>query len=135
MTKTSKSSKTKTFLLPKKQIKSLIKVLQKNTELLEVQLNNDLECQRQSVGRQIISNKKQMSHWLNVLDSNQDLREKINRKKEDRQSVEKVKIVAEKSHQSSVKKISKNSRRKTRKNIEKLTSSLENAFKEFGQHK
>ena len=76
-----------------------------------------------------------MSHWLNVLDSNQDLREKINRKKEDRQSVEKVKIVAERSHQSSVKKISKNSRRKTRKNIEKLTSSLENAFKEFGQQK
>ena len=135
MTKTSKSSKTKTFIVPKKQIKSLIKVLQKNTELLEVQLNNDLECQRQFMERQIISNKKQMSHWLNVLDSNQDLREKINRKKEDRQSVGKVKIVAEKSHQSSVKKISKNSRRKTRKNIEKLTSSLENAFKEFGQQK
>ena len=135
MTKTSKSSKTKTFIVPKKQIKSLIKVLQKNTELLEVQLNNDLESQRHLMERQIISNKKQMSHWLNVLDSNQDLREKINRKKEDRQSVGKVKIVAEKSHQSSVKKISKNSRRKTRKNIEKLTSSLENAFKEFGQHK
>ena len=135
MTKTSKSSKTKTFTVPKKQIKSLIKVLQKNTELLEVQLNNDLESQRHLMERQIISNKKQMSHWLNVLDSNQDLREKINRKKEDRQSVGKVKIVAEKSHQSSVKKISKNSRRKTRKNIEKLTSSLENAFKEFGQQK
>ena len=135
MTKTSKSSKTKTFIVPKKQIKSLIKVLQKNTELLEVQKNDDFECQRQSMERQIISNKKQMSHWLNVLDSNQDLREKINRKKEDRQSVGKVKIVAEKSHQSSVKKISKNSRRKTRKNIEKLTSSLENAFKEFGQQK
>ena len=135
MTKTSKSSNTKTFMVPKKQIKSLMKVLQKNTELLEVQLNNDLECQRQFMERQIISNKKQMSHWLNVLDSNQDLREKINRKKEDRQSVGKVKIVAEKSHQSSVKKISKSSRRKTRKNIEKLTSTLENAFKEFGQQK
>ena len=135
MTKTSKSSKTKTFIVPKKQIKSLINVLQKNTELLEVHLNNDQQCQRHLMERQIISNKKQISHWLNVLDSNQDLREKINRKKEDRQSVGKVKIVEEKSHQSSVKKISKNSRRKTRKNIEKLTSSLENAFKEFGQQK
>ena len=140
MAKSTKSSKPKSVTVPKKQIKALVKQLERNNKLLELSLQDD--HQRRFVEGQIISNKKQISLWLVTLDRSQDLREKINRKKDRGNiSVGKVKpidynIAATEGSLStahtSVKRISKNSRRKTRKNIEKLTSTLEKAFQEFG---
>ena len=133
MTKSTKSSKPKTVTVPKKQVKLLIKKLERNNELLELSLQGD--HQRRFVEVQIKSNKKQISLWLTSLDRTQDLREKINSKKDRDVSVGKVKRTDYSTAiaQGSVKRISKNSRRKTRKNIEKLTSTLEKAFQEFGQ--
>ena len=133
MTKSTKSSKPKTVTVPKKQVKLLIKKLERNSELLELSLQGD--HQRRFVEGQIKSNKKQISLWLTSLDRTQDLREKINSKKDRDVSVGKVKRTDYSTAiaQGSVKRISKNSRRKTRKNIEKLTSTLEKAFQEFGQ--
>ena len=133
MTKSTKSSKPKTVTVPKKQVKLLIKKLERNNELLELSLQSD--HQRRFVEGQIKSNKKQISLWLTSLDRTQDLREKINSKKDRDVSVGKVKRTdySTATAQGSVKRISKNSRRKTRKNIEKLTSTLEKAFQEFGQ--
>ena len=133
MTKSTKSSKSKTVTVPKKQVKLLIKKLERNNELLELGLQGD--HQRRIFEGQIKSNKKQISLWLTSLDRTQDLREKINSKKDRDVSVGKVKRTdySTATAQGSVKRISKNSRRKTRKNIEKLTSTLEKAFQEFGQ--
>lgn len=133
MTKSTKSSKSKTVTVPKKQVKLLIKKLERNNELLELSLQSD--HQRRFVEAQIKSNKKQISLWLTSLNRTQDLREKINSKKDRDVSVGKVKRTdySTATAQGSVKRISKNSRRKTRKNIEKLTSTLEKAFQEFGQ--
>lgn len=133
MTKSTKSSKPKTVTVPKKQVKLLIKKLERNNELLELSLQSD--HQRRFVEAQIKSNKKQISLWLTSLNRTQDLREKINSKKDRDVSVGKVKRTdySTATAQGSVKRISKNSRRKTRKNIEKLTSTLEKAFQEFGQ--
>ena len=133
MTKSTKSSKPKTVTVPKKQVKLLIKKLERNNELLELSLQGD--HQRRFVEGQIKSNKKQISLWLTSLDRTQDLREKINSKKDRDVSVGKVKRTDYSTAiaQGSVKRISKNSRRKNRKNIEKLTSTLEKAFQEFGQ--
>ena len=133
MTKSTKSSKPKTVTVPKKQVKLLIKKLERNNELLELGLQGD--HQRRIFEGQIKSNKKQISLWLTSLNRTQDLREKINSKKDRDVSVGKVKRTdySTATAQGSVKRISKNSRRKTRKNIEKLTSTLEKAFQEFGQ--
>ena len=133
MTKSTKSSKSKTVTVPKKQVKLLIKKLERNNELLELGLQGD--HQRRIFEGQIKSNKKQISLWLTSLNRTQDLREKINSKKDRDVSVGKVKRTdySTATAQGSVKRISKNSRRKTRKNIEKLTSTLEKAFQEFGQ--
>ena len=133
MTKSTKSSKPKTVTVPKKQVKLLIKKLERNNELLELSLQSD--HQRRFVEAQIKSNKKQISLWLTSLNRTQDLREKINSKKDRDVSVGKVKRTdySTATAQGSVKRISKNSRRKTRKNIEKLTSTLEKAFQDFGQ--
>ena len=133
MTKSTKSSKPKTVTVPKKQVKLLIKKLERNNELLELSLQSD--HQRRFVEAQIKSNKKQISLWLTSLNRTQDLREKINSKKDRDISVGKVKRTdySTATAQGSVKRISKNSRRKTRKNIEKLTSTLEKAFQDFGQ--
>ena len=133
MTKSTKSSKPKTVTVPKKQVKLLIKKLERNNELLELGLQGD--HQRRFVEAQIKSNKKQISLWLTSLNRTQDLREKINSKKDRDVSVGKVKRTdySTATAQGSVKRISKNSRRKTRKNIEKLTSTLEKAFQDFGQ--
>ena len=133
MTKSTKSSKPKTVTVPKKQVKLLIKKLERNNELLELSLQSD--HQRRFIEAQIKSNKKQISLWLTSLNRTQDLREKINSKKDRDVSVGKVKRTdySTATAQGSVKRISKNSRRKTRKNIEKLTSTLEKAFQEFGQ--
>ena len=130
MTKSTKSSKPKTVTVPKKQVKLLIKKLERNNELLD-----QSDHQRRFIEAQIKSNKKQISLWLTSLNRTQDLREKINSKKDRDVSVGKVKRTdySTATAQGSVKRISKNSRRKTRKNIEKLTSTLEKAFQEFGQ--
>ena len=137
MAKSTKSSKPKTATVPMKQIKALVKQLERNNKLLELSLQDD--HQRRFVEGQIISNKKQISLWLVTLDRSQDLREKINRKKDRGNiSVGKVKQIdyniegSLSTAHTSVKRISKNSRRKTRKNIEKLTSTLEKAFQGFG---
>ena len=123
MAKSAKSSKTVT--MPRKQIKSLIKILQQNNKhLIQLQSVQD----HRKLEKQIMSNKKQLSLLLLVLDRSQDLRDKINRKKEEK-CVKKV----ETDGSQKINRMSKQSRRKTRKSIEKLTCKLENAFKEFGQ--